>query len=157
MWQCIVIIWLDIYILISHQIIHWYTVTPTKINGWIFLYSCLLRCFNHNYYASNHQIAEEYFPIFIRRFIQMAKVTVRRPKLLMNKMSPLKKSPSQNWLFPGIELGTLAWQTDADQTELTWHTGRCACTLSNILWIYYQCFFSKVNLFCLISGLYLGM
>ena len=49
---------------------------------------CLLRRFNHNYYASNHQIAEDYFPIFVRRFIQMAKVTVRRPKLLMNKMSP---------------------------------------------------------------------
>ena len=49
---------------------------------------CLLRRFSHNYYASKHQIAEDHFPIFDRRFIQMAKVTVRRPKLLMNKMSP---------------------------------------------------------------------
>ena len=51
-------------------------------------YCCLLRRFSHNYYASKHQIAEDHFPIFDRRFIQMAKVTVRRPKLLMNKMSP---------------------------------------------------------------------
>merc|ERR1739842_118574 len=55
------------------------------------LYCCLLRRFNHNYYASNHHIAEDHFPIFVRRVIQMAKVIARRPKLFMNEMSPFKK------------------------------------------------------------------
>ena len=58
---------------------------------------CLLRRFNHNYYASNHHIAEDHFPIFVRRVIQMAKVIARRPKLFMNKSLVIfQKSPSQN-------------------------------------------------------------
>ena len=79
---------------------------------------CLLRRFNHNYYASNHQIAEDHFPIFVRRFIQIAKVTVRRPKLLMNKMPPFKKVHHKMWVQPGNELGTLACETEAHPTEL---------------------------------------
>ena len=63
----------------------------------IILYCCLLRRFNHNYYASNHHIAEDHFPIFVRRVIQMAKVIARRPKLFMNKSLVIfQKSPSQN-------------------------------------------------------------
>ena len=57
----------------------------------IITHCCLLRRFNHNYYASNHHIAEDHFPIFVRRVIQMAKVIARRPKLFMNEMSPFKK------------------------------------------------------------------
>ena len=71
------------------------------------MHCCLLRRFNHNYYASNHQIAEDHFPIFVRRFIQIAKVTVRRPKLLMNKMPPFKKVYHKMWVLPGFDLGTL--------------------------------------------------
>ena len=63
---------------------------------------CLWRRFNHNYYASNHQIAEDHFPIFVRRFIQIAKVTVRRPKLLMSKMPHFKKGLSQNVGLAGV-------------------------------------------------------
>ena len=59
-----------------------------QYNKW---HCCLLRRFNHNYYASNHHIAEDHFPIFVRRVIQMAKVIARRPKLFMNEMSPFKK------------------------------------------------------------------
>ena len=97
-------------------------------------YCCLLRRFNHNYYASNHQIAEDHFPIFVRRFIQIAKVTVRRPKLLMNKMPPFKKVYHKMWVLPGLDLGTLCM------------IAGCGFNWANVTYWQYACTFASIYL-----------
>ena len=103
---------------------HKYTITHTDrqcklLCGSFKKHCCLLRRFNHNYYASKHQIAEDYFPIFVRRFIQLTKVIVRRPKLSMNKMSPFKKVQHKMLYKPGIEPGTLGRESIVLSIELS--------------------------------------